>query len=460
VSRLPIRAKVTLAFFLVMVVVLAGAGIFLYLSLAASLDRTINQGLYTRAADVSALVREADSGLRLSGGSTLAREGENFAQIVDRTGRVFDATPGFNRRSLLSPAQLARAEARTRMFETVHYGDRDPARLLATPVSAQGKHLVVLVGTPLEDRIGTLNDMRNLLFIGGALALILASAAGYMVAAASLRPVERMRRRAETISGEQLGVRLPMPPANDEIRRLGLTLNAMLERLDLAVEHERDFVSDASHELRTPLAVLRTELEVSLRKSRTPEELEDALRSAHEETERLVQLSEDLLVLARIDRGRMPLNPGELEVRGLLNALRTKYEHRFERAGRALVTIAPAGLKMFCDPLRVEQAIANLLENALRHGAGTTSVTASRAERAVRLVVEDEGPGFPAEFLPRAFERFSRAAESRRYAGSGLGLAIVKSIVESHGGSARAFNAVGGGACVELEFPDAVTHSG
>lgn len=452
-SRLPIRIKVTLAFFLVMILVLASAGIFLYVSLAASLDETINQGLYTRASDVSALAREADTGLSLSGGNSLAKEGENFAQIVDESGRVFDATPEFRTRSLLSPSELQDASSSTRLIENIGIDTEEPARILATPVSAQGRRLVVIVGTSLEDRIGTLSDMRNLLLIGGALALLLASTAGYMVAAASLRPVEKMSRRAQTISGDELGVRLPLPPANDEIHRLGETLNAMLDRLDRAVTHERDFVSDASHELRTPLAVLRTELEIALRKSRTVEEMECALRSAYDETERLVQLAEALLVLARIDQGEMPLNKELIDVRPILARMQSKYEERFERAEGSLEMIAPPDLELLCDPLRVEQAIANLLENCLRHGGSTATVVTSRVDSGLRLAVSDDGPGFPDEFVPRAFDRFSRAAESRQFAGSGLGLAIVKSIVDSHGGTVRVVNGEDGGATVELDFP-------
>ena len=142
--------------------------------------------------------------------------------------------------------------------------------------------------------------------VAGPLALLLAAVAGYGLAAAALRPVEAMRARAEEISASTPGARLPEPPARDEISRLAETLNEMLSRLEASIEHERRFVADASHELRTPLALLKAELDLALRRKRTHAELEQALRSASEETDRLTLLAEDLLLIARSDAGELP----------------------------------------------------------------------------------------------------------------------------------------------------------
>ena len=181
-------------------------------------------------------------------------------------------------------------------------------RLLATPATRAGP---AARGRRRARRSTTATDaLRNLagtLLIGGPIALLLASLAGYGAAAAALRPVERMRRRAAEIQAAEPGTRLPVGPADDEIGRLGETLNLMLERLEAAFARERTFVADASHELRTPLAILKAELELALREGRSVEELEAALRSAAEETDRLVQLAEDLLVIARVEQGRLPI---------------------------------------------------------------------------------------------------------------------------------------------------------
>ncbi|HKZ75709.1 MAG TPA: histidine kinase dimerization/phospho-acceptor domain-containing protein, partial [Actinomycetota bacterium] len=162
-----------------------------------------------------------------------------------------------------------------------------PARLLAVPAS-EGR--VLVVGASLEDQWEALARLGILLAVGGPLALILASGVGWVVAGAALRPVERMRAEAAAISASEPGRRLPQSGTGDEVDRLGKTLNEMLERLEQALQHERRFVDEASHELRTPLANLRTELDLALRRSRSVEELEAALRSAAEETDRLARL--------------------------------------------------------------------------------------------------------------------------------------------------------------------------
>ena len=170
-----------------------------------------------------------------------------------------------------------------------------------------GRRLVLIVGATRQDDIETLATFRNELLIAGPIALLLASLAGYLVAGLALRPVESMRNRAAEISAERPGERLPVPATNDELERLGTTLNDMLARLEEALLRERDFVADAGHELRTPLALLRTELELALRHADSPEELREAVRASVLEVDRLAQLAEDLLLIARSEQGRLLL---------------------------------------------------------------------------------------------------------------------------------------------------------
>jgi two-component system OmpR family sensor kinase len=261
-----------------------------------------------------------------------------------------------------------------------------------------------------------------------------------------------MRREAEAVSASRPGRRLPLPRADDEISRLGRTLNAMLGRLETALERERRFVSDASHELRTPLASLRTELELAHRRERTREELEAALRSAAEETERLSQLAEDLLVLARAQGGELPVRRERIRVDELLSDVKERFAQRAAEAGRPLETDADGVLELSADRLRTEQALGNLVENALRHGRGRILLLARMDDGHVELHVRDEGPGFSAEFIEHAFEPFRRADPARSGPGAGLGLAIVDVIARAHGGAARAAN-LDGGADAWLELP-------
>jgi signal transduction histidine kinase len=249
-----------------------------------------------------------------------------------------------------------------------------------------------------------------------------------------------MRSRAATISAAETDARLPLPEAQDEIRRLGETLNEMLARLQAAFTRERAFVADASHELRTPLAILKAELELASRGPRTNEELGEAVRSAVDEVDRLSRLAEDLLVLARADDGRLPVRAEPQPLEPLVQAVACAFETRARATGREIKVDSPAGLEATVDALRIRQALGNLVENALRHGAGDVHVSAVHTNGDIELHVADHGPGFPAEFLPHAFERFTRGDHARARGGAGLGLAIVDAIARGHGGSVHARN--------------------
>lgn len=436
-----------------MAVVLLGMGAFLYLRFERGLDTSIDQGLRSRAGDVTALVRQADTGLAESGRSPLTARGEGFAQIVNARRRVVDSTPQLRMRPVLTRAELKTAGAETITIDrSTLFGDGAPTRLLATPVEAQGKRLVVIVGASTADRRDALRTLLVLLVIGGPVALALASIAGYGVAAAALRPVEAMRRRAAEIEDTEPGRRLPVMPADDEIARLGVTLNAMLGRLEAAFDRERTFVSDASHELRTPLAILKTELELALRAGRSKLELYDALRSAATETDRLTQLAEDLLVIARSDHGRLPVQVAEVDAAELMEGVRHRYARRAAELGRELEVAVQPGLLLLADAMRLEQALGNMVDNSLRHGNGAVRLGAAEQGDCVELRVSDDGPGFPEGFLGKAFERFTRADDARGRGGTGLGLAIVQAIARAHGGRAQAANR-DGGAEVWIELP-------
>ncbi len=447
--------RVTLVFCGVMAVVLAGTGLFLYLRLESQLNRDIDRDLRSRAAQLTALVRASDAGLGESVRSVLARQGESFAQILTRSGRIFN--PSVQRGTpVLAGAELERARRGTTFFERSNLPGlgNDPARLEAHPLrkEEEGRRLIVVVGASLDNRDETLRNLATLLVIGGPAALLLASLAAYGATRAALRPVDAMRRRAAEISAAEAEQRLPLSPAHDELRRLGETLNRMLDRLQAAVERERAFVDDASHELRTPLALHTTELELALRYGGTTEQLRSAIASSIEEANRISQLAEDLLVLARSDKGTLSIEAKPLQVRDLFAAVRGRLGGPVREAGRSLVVDDPDGLVIEADRARVEQALANLVENGLRHGNGQIRLWARATEGGVELHVSDAGPGFPPDFLPHAFERFRRVDTARAEGGTGLGLAIVAAIAQAHSGHAAARNAPEGGADVWIEL--------
>jgi len=452
--RMPIRLRLTLAYVLVMAAVLAAAGTFLYLRLRSELDASLDAGLRARAGDVATLLRSTENGLVTSRPAALASRDETFAQVLTPSGRVFDATEEVRSAPLLTSTQLERARRRTvivRRSGTATPEER-PARLFAMPVRAQNRSLVVVAGASLDGRDEALSSLVAIMAVGGPVALLLTALAGYGVAAGALRPVEAMRRSAAAAPAAG-AAHLPVPPGNDEISRLGGTLNALLGRQAEALARERSFVSDASHELRTPLAILRAELELALQRPRPREALEDALRSAAIEADRLNQLAEDLLVIARFDQGRLPVERERLDCREVLADVRRRFERRAAEAGRSLALAPGPSVPVLADRLRLEQALGNLVENALRHGAGAIELSAQSRDGTVELHVRDAGEGFPPGFAAVAFRRFSRADSAREGRGSGLGLAIVEAIAAAHGGTAGARNREGGGADVWIAIP-------
>ncbi len=443
------RTRLTLAFTAVMAVVLFAVGLFVYTRVSSDLDAALDNSLRSRADDLAAV---ADGGaLGSADHDRLVATDESLAQVIGPGGTVVYSSPGLGARPLLRADELARAK-RGPVFvnrEAVA-GSDERVRLLARPTDGR----VVVVGATREDRDEALASLGTVLLTGGPIALLLAALAGYWLASAALRPVGAMRREAAEISRLGSGRRLPVPPGGDELSQLGGTLNGMLARLESSAERERGFVASASHELRTPLALLRAELELALREGRTAEELRAAVASAAGESDRLVQLAEDLLVLARADEGRLPVRPERLDTAELLHSTARRFEVRAAEAGRELRGEPPDGLALQADRLRAEQALANLVDNALRYGEGAVELTAEPSDGGVRLHVRDRGPGFDTALDGRAFERFARGDRARSRGGTGLGLAIVDAIARSHGGRAAAdARTEGRGADVWIELP-------
>ena len=455
-SRIPIRLRVAAAFAVAMAIVLAATGLYLYARLGNDLAHALDQDLRLRAQDLSAVVRSDPSSLSAESSGRLVERGESFAQVLDANGRELDSSPTLGHAPLLSVGETRAARHRPLFVNRPAVpGLDEPARLLATPVTGGARRLVLVVGATRENRAEALQSLRTELFIAGPIALVIATGLGYLLAGTGLRAVEAMRRRAAAISADRRGERLPVPRSGDELERLGTTLNEMLARLEGALERERAFVTEAGHELRTPLALLRAELDFALQHAEGEHELRDAVRGASEETDRLVQLAADLLLIASSDEGELPLRRDPVAARDLLESLRNRFAWRAEQAGRPLEAEAPPALVLVADALRLEQALGNLVENALRHGQGAIRLEARPSGNGVELHVLDHGPGFPPDFLPRAFERFSRAEESRTGAGAGLGLAIVDVVARAHGGTAAAANGTDTGADVWIALPAA-----
>ena len=455
-SRLPIRVRVAAAFTLALATVLAGSGWFLYARLESHLTTALDAELRVRAQDLTTLAQQPHAAFARLDRSALIERGESYAELLSANGKVITATRPLGQTRLLRPVELRDALRRPiALSRTRVPGLDDPSRLLATPVTRAGRRFVLVVGETSQNNVETLAALRKELTISGPIALLVAALAGYLLAGVSLRQVEAMRRRAAAVSADTPGERLPVPTTRDELQRLGETLNEMLDRLESSLARERAFVADAGHELRTPLALLRTELELALNHDSSKEELRNALTASAQEVDRLTQLAEDLLLIARTDRGKLALDLRHHRVGELFDSVANRFQWRADAEGRALHTEAPEPAAIRADRIRLDQALGNLVDNAIRHGAGSVWLSATQTTDTIELHVADEGAGFPAGFVEHAFERFTRAGGGQP--GAGLGLAIVQAIAEAHGGSAHAENRPEGGADVWLELPSRVS---
>jgi heavy metal sensor kinase len=450
--RLPIRLRLTLAFAIGMAVVLASLGAFLYLRLGHELLGEIDMALRSRAQVVEAGVRNGSFDAQ-SGG--LVDADEAYAQVLDGSGAIRQSSPQVASAPLVPASALP---STTPVFATRRVtGLEDPARLLMVPL--EGGTTYIVVGATLSDRHEALDRLLVLFAIGGPVALALMSLAGWLLAGAALRPVERMRREAAAISASEPDRRLAVPPTGDELDRLATTLNEMLQRLQDALARERRFVDDASHELRTPLGILQGELELSLSRPRSSQELETALRRASAETDRLVRLAEDLLVLARTEDGRLPVRREDAALARVVGEA-CEGRRALARDGGVSLEVDTGEDRANIDPVRVRQAVENLVDNAVRHSpaGAAVRVSAHREDGRVRIRVDDAGPGFAPSALATVFEPFAGAGDG----GAGLGLAIVRAVALSHGGDAVAENPPGGGARVTLTLraEDGTSESG
>lgn len=316
--------------------------------------------------------------------------------------------------------------------------DGRPARALQKPTRIDGSEFLLRVFRDESGNRATLRRILTGLAIGMPAAVLLAAVASYLLAGRALRPVADMAEEARQITSESLGNRLSNPNPHDELGQLATVFNHTLERLESSFDSLRRFTSDASHEMRTPLTALRCVGEVALREHREADSLRETISIMLEQAQRLQEMTETLLTLARVEGGRIVIRRESLRLGELAReacesievlASEKKQTISLEAAGDPLVQV---------DRLFMRHAILNLLHNAIRYSPPASPIRVHCRLRHGEAVLEvaDMGPGIPPEHREKIFERFHRVdtARSRAEGGAGLGLAIAKLMVERNGG--------------------------
>lgn len=383
-----------------------------------------------------------------------------LVQIFDANGELIAGSRGTAEIPSLEPERLGpAAKGRSGLFsqDVVLAGaGPEPVRFFLMPVIEQSRlTYIVQVGSPLLSLTSTLNRLKTLLFLILPSTVILTGLAGLWLVRLTLKPVDRMVRTLSEVKANRLGMRLRLPRAHDEIRRLAETFNDLLSRLETDFLRQSQFSQDLSHELRTPLTILRGELEVSLKKARAPREYQAVLRRGLGEVETISRILDQLLVLARWENSEIPLRWATFD----LAALSERVLRDFRRAASArrlrLVHSGTGPLLVSGDEGQVRTALSNLLDNAVKYTdkGGRIDVAVAKEKGMARLVVRDTGMGIPADKLPHVFDRFYRAEESRTSPGVGLGLSIVRSIIQAHGGTVRVESRPGEGTTFTLTLP-------
>ena len=378
----------------------------------------------------------------------------DFLQIYDGEGNWIFRAPALQKDQLapISPAAVKHASFRNLTL------DGKPYRFITQRLDVNGRSFAVQTGVPIGEIVATLSVFeRDLLFLAPLL-LLLAAAGGYWLSHRALSPVDAIARAARNISGDMLSARLDQLTSGDELQRLSDTLNEMLARIGSAFLRVTQFTADASHELRTPIALIRTEAEISLRKSRDSQEYRKALRHILLEAERTTSLMEELLSLARADSGRENLHLSVLDLNALIVETADEWQQLIENRNLQFRhRSADQPLPILADRVALQRLLAILLDNAVRYTlpGGVVELSVESRGSAAIIAVRDTGIGIAQEDQKKIFERFYRVDKSRgrAFGGAGIGLAIAEWIVQQHRGAISVQSSVGKGSTFFVEFP-------
>ena len=477
-----LRFKLTLWYVLILGVLLISFSGFLYFTLSKSLYRDVDQKLKSLA---EMIVSESTSPLSKFDFTNVDQALEatlklkpigKFIQVMDESGRIGRKSDNLRNVQLpVSLRALKNASQGMTTFETHRSFEGIPIRILTYPV-LENRQLtkIIQVASPLEEVEDFLNTLFIILIITVPSALMVASLGGQFLANKALSPVDQITQTARRITSKNLNQRIKPLKVKDEISRLIETFNEMISRLDTSFGQIKQFSTDASHELKTPLTILKGEVEVALRKERSPQEYEQILRSNLEEVNRMSQIVDDLLFLAKADIGQVRLNKEEIRLTDILKEVAEQMRFLSHSKNIRIETSnLDQEVHILGDALRIRELFINLIDNGIKYteGGGTITIRLSNHSfsppnhpssgdgeellESVKVAVSDTGIWISREDQERIFDRFYRVdkARSREHGGSGLGLSICKWIAEAHQGEIYVESEVGRGSSFIVKLP-------
>jgi signal transduction histidine kinase len=446
--RLGLRGRLMLVGTGGVVLGLAIGSVAIVAAMSYALQRTVDVAANDTATSIASMIEEDGEVPR-----PIPVPAGQIAQVLDRERRVWAGSADADLIvKLLRDDELDAALNGARLDIP---GDRalrsQPLRVMARQIGSAGNQYTIIVAVPVGDFNRSVALLRTALFVSQPLVVLVLVLVGWRVVGASLRSVEVLRSGAERITGSATEERLPVPPSHDEIHRLAVTLNDMIDRLARARARQRAFVADAAHELRSPLASIRVQLEVAQRLGDWTSVGDDILI----DVDRLTRLVDDLLLLARADEGRRAVARELVEVGDLLGDVAGRYG-----AARVPVTVEPVDDELWTEgePDALHRILVNLVDNAVRHARTAVRLSAAAEGEHLLITVVDDGTGIPEPDRRRVFDRFTRLDDGRARdaGGTGLGLAIVRELVRRHSGSVLLTDAAPG-VRAEVRLPSAPT---
>jgi heavy metal sensor kinase len=453
-----IKFRLTIWYVVALVGLLLLFGIMAYFMLSRNLYQGLDDSLETRATQLQNSLQVNDNTISFENGGGGGFEGEpgelillysTDGTLLQRLGPAVDIDD-------VDPL-VAQALAGRSPLVTTETADGQQVRLYATPVAEDSSVVgAVVVGRSPAEVKDVLRTFGAVLGFAGLVTVGLAAIGGLFLASRVLKPVDRMTQTAQEIGESDLSRRIEVN-SDDELGRLASTLNQMMERLERAMDRQRQFTADASHELRTPLSVIEAESTLAVRKERTGDDYRKSLESISQEAAYMSAMIDKLLFLARSDAGKEQLSLEEGDLADVLGQLASDISMLCQEKGLQFHLGPLEKLVIRGDRIRLKQLFRNLLENAIRYtpSGGTISVSAVRQGKTGIIAVRDTGIGIPEEHLPHIFERFYRAdkARSRADGGAGLGLSICQHIAEVHGGRIEVESRVGKGSTFSVFLP-------
>ena len=441
-----VRVRSAVASTVVLAVCLIAAGGALIGILYSSLESSARTAADTRAVQVSEQL-ETDLPARIDE-SSLATDGQiGIVQVVDWSGAVTASSRADGGRPL---STVEVAPSTTRDLGRIEQAEDGDFWVTARGAETAAGPVTVLVGADREPVEKVVSTVAILLAIVGPVVVALVALATYRLVGAALSPVERIRTRVASISNKDLGERIPVPQSRDEIARLAVTMNRMLERLQAGQRAQQRFVSDASHELRSPLSTITAALELAAAR---PELIDASLidESLLPEARRMRRLIEDLLLLARSDEKQSPLGAVDVDLDDVLYEEGKRIDAMTDlTVGTSIVPVRVTG-----DQPALARMVRNVVDNAVRHAVTRIELSCTPSGGSAVIVIDDDGPGIPEQQRERVFDRFVRldASRTRDEGGAGLGLAIVAGTAAAHTGSVTVSRSPLGGARFEIRIP-------